>query len=543
MRSFSVQHRILTDRLFCFCSRVLERYAWIQPAAFLFVGLIFRLWNLDATFSGIHSWNEVYYVTIARNLSHFGFLSPYNFADMDGRLLGLMSGPPPFVPWLIYISSQIFGNAEWAARIPVLIFGMLSLGAAALIAKELYDTQVAHMALLFAAVMPGAVFFSRQINLDGPMTAFGLGSLWTLLVFVRKRRYRWVIASSILLSLAIFAKYTAVLFLPALAVVWIRALKGETLPKKKKLVTWLVPLSWLGVAVLPAFLWFLHGLSVTEVSSGRGPISYLARFSEWTNLRTWAGALLTVWQRTAEQVGSIFFYPLLFIIGAGLINGKIWRFIRGNLVALLLAAAWYAQVLYPASWIVNDGYIYPGLFGYAILLAYLVKLMLPRFQGIKGFAAERLIPSMLIFIGIIAFSCVMDYWHTYHSSYMRPNKTSYPDSQKPVNLVTPDEPFLSAKTVRNMNVEHKPVMADMPQTLYYAIDEYWKVPATWWWPWSMAKSRHSISPGQLAAIRGREYEFIVFAYQPLTEVVEAIMDSGYRRIAPAAWQKISGLPD
>ena len=120
-------------RLYGFFIRVLERQVWLQPAAFLLVGLTFRIWNLDAPFAGIHSWNEVYYVTIARNLDHFGFLSPFNFGDMDGRPLSFMSGPPPFVPWLIYFSSQLFGNAEWAARLPLLLFGMFSLGVGALI--------------------------------------------------------------------------------------------------------------------------------------------------------------------------------------------------------------------------------------------------------------------------------------------------------------------------------------------------------------------------------------------------------------------------
>src|SRR5512146_2021870 len=141
------------------------------------LGLCLRLMDITRPFYGYHMWNEAYYATIARNFDHFGLLNSYNYDWRGGSELSQRLGPSPLVPWLVYLASRLLGPSEAVARLPILLLGMSSLLAIYLIARELYDERIGLLSAFFAAIMPGAVFLSRQIALDSPMVAFGLASV------------------------------------------------------------------------------------------------------------------------------------------------------------------------------------------------------------------------------------------------------------------------------------------------------------------------------------------------------------------------------
>ena len=86
----------------------------------LAVGLPLRLIALGTPFTAFHSWNEAHYTMIARN---FAIAGP--FAQFD--TYGLDYTTSPVVPWLIAASMGLFGPHEWAARLPILLFGLATL--------------------------------------------------------------------------------------------------------------------------------------------------------------------------------------------------------------------------------------------------------------------------------------------------------------------------------------------------------------------------------------------------------------------------------
>ncbi|HUV67641.1 MAG TPA: glycosyltransferase family 39 protein [Sedimentisphaerales bacterium] len=453
---------------------VASRSTWMLLLPVLVLGLLFRLWDIAQPFIGNYMWNEVNYATIARNFKQFGLLAPYNYGTVGGQLLRPRFGPPPLVSWLVYFSSQVLGTAEWVARLPILVLGMLSLVVLCFIARELYGAKVGLGAAFAAAIMPGIVFFSRHVALDGPMTAFGLAAFWTLLLAERRRQLWWLLPSSMFLALAIFTKYAAVLFIPSLAWVWLKMVRHSELPGKR--ARWVLPVAYLVVAALPAAAWLTFGLLTSSIHGARSPLSgYLERAYEW-NPRAWSAALLVTWTRLSNQVGHGLWYPLLIAATLAITTGKIATIVKRHMGVILLVVPWFAQIVYPDSWYANEGYTYPALYGVAVVLALFLREALRQARRLPGFSGRNLEVSVFLLGALICASCLLDYRQVFHSWYSPAQSALL---QHPVNAVTQNDPFVSARLVRSINVSHQPILADLPTTLYYAQDEYWRGRAVW----------------------------------------------------------------
>jgi 4-amino-4-deoxy-L-arabinose transferase-like glycosyltransferase len=493
----------------------------------LALGLLFRLWDIAQPFIGYHMWNEVFYVTIARNFEHFGLLAPYNYDSIAGLPLSLRLGPSPFVPWLIYLARQAFGSAEWVARLPMLILGLLSIVAMYGITRELYGHRIALGSTFFAAIMPGIVFYSRHAALDSPMVAFGLGAVWTLLLARRTRRLVWALTSALMLGLAVLGKYTGVLFVPVLAWIWLSMMRQPIWGKKWS--KWILPVAFFVIAALPAGTWFLYGLLAASSRSDAQVSSYLLRLSE-LGARIFLSATMATWNRFADQVGGVLWYPMLILIAVVLTTKNLLAIAKRHVCLILLIVPWFLQMAYPSSWYSNDSYTFPVLYGIAIILALLLTELSRIAPRLSLFSGRSLIPSVALVGILILVSSLMDYRRVYHSWYSPVNPILL---QHPANAVTHEELFLSAKFVKNTNVEHESILADLPSTLYYAQDECWEEHAMWqWWGFEGGKEK------MIQTIRSREFAFVVYTQQPPLDVTYALVESGYRRIAPAAWRKI-----
>ncbi len=496
------------------------------------LGLCLRLVDLGRPFYGYHMWNEAYYVTIARNFDHFGFLNSYNYDWRGGAELSQRHGPSPLVPWLVYLSSRLFGPSEVAARLPMLLLGMLSLLALHGIARALYDDRLALLATFFAAIMPGVVFLSRQVALDSPMVAFGLISVWTLLAARREGRWRWALAftSAVSLGVAVLVKYTGVLFVPLLGWIWL-GLIGRA-PGRSRL-RWLLPGAYFVVAALPALAWMARGLLAP--GGGRGHVAeYLDRSGEW-ELRYWLRAANTTWVRTGQQVGQHLWYPLVLLALVAATPRRAAAFVRQHAEVLLLVVPWLALLVYPISWYQNDAYTYPALYGIAILLALAVRWAARLAQELLRPSRERALACAGLLIALAVLGCLSDYRQYFGAWYKDRDYGSNLALQLPSNLISQLDPYAPARWVRARNTSRLPILADTPATLYYAQDVYWEGKATWYW-WML--------PGELdlllRAIGSGKYGYVVFTYQPPAMVVTALGDARYASVGPGVWWKAPG---
>ena len=492
--------------------------------------LIIRLWDLNQPFIGDHAWNEVYFASIARSFFQGNFLVQYDLQ------MGMPIPSSPLVPWLVYGGFRLFGLVEWAARLPLLVFGLMALILLFLLVRTLYGYRLALAATFLASTVPGIVFFSRNVQLDGVMTTLGMGALLALVLFRRNGRYVWFGVSLVLLTLAILAKYTAVLFWPALAWAWFD--NGATWRNRRR---WLALIAYTGVALALALL--LTALSrnpslvrnTLSVASPGAPShsvvmpdsgtsvftvlrSYLLRFNEWSP-SSFQAVFLSLWPRLTRHLGSAVWYPGILLGMFALAKVQSFRTLQKYTLPILMIIPWFLQIGYPRAWLANEYYDYPALFGMCILLA---SIGLAACEYLKAWLkphSHRLRIVIALSVGLILFSNALDYRASYHSSYY------------PWPLIDQPTPFYSARQVAAMNVDHKPVLADLPFTLYYteADPSYGRYG---WWFYDEDRV--------IKAIRGRKFEYIVFTYLPTIGIMDAIYTSGYEQIAPAAWRR---LPD
>lgn len=494
------------------------------------LGLCLRLMDITRPFYGYHMWNEAYYTTIARNFDHFGFLNSYNYDWHGSSELSQRFGPSPFVPWLVYLASRLLGPSEAVARLPILLLGMSSLLAIYLIARELYDESIALLSAFFAAIMPGAVFLSRQVALDSPMVAFGLASVWTLLRARRAGRGRWalVASSALCLGIAVFIKYPGVLFAPLLGWIWLELI-GRSSGRSR--LRWLFPAGYFVVAALPALAWMARG----ALASGRGDVEeYLVRTNEW-ELRYWLRAVYSTWVRTGQQVGHLLWYPLVLLVAVTATPGRALAFARQHAAVLLLVVPWFALMVYPISWYQNDSYTYPALYGIAILLALAARRATRLAQELLRPTRERVLACGALLVALATLASLSDYRQYFGAWYKDKDYGSNWALQLPSNLITQFDPYASARLVRSQNTSHLPILADTPATLYYAQDAYWVGKAAWYW-WLL--------PGELdlllRAIASTRYGYVVFTYQPPAMVVTALGEAGYAHVGPGVWWRTPG---
>lgn len=124
---------------------------------------------------------------------------------------------PPMVGYLIKMSTSVFGNSEWAVRLPALLTG---LGCSFLVydlAKQIFKNRTA--GILSVIILNSLLIFSVGmviITPDSPLIFFWILTLY----FYHRAIYRdklmdWTLAG-FSLGLGLLSKYTMILFLPGL---------------------------------------------------------------------------------------------------------------------------------------------------------------------------------------------------------------------------------------------------------------------------------------------------------------------------------------
>ena len=490
--------------------------------------LIIRLWDLKQPFIGDYAWNEAFFAYIARSFFEGNLLVQ---CDMWGA--PVLSSP--LVPWLIYGSFRLFGLVEWAARLPLLAFGLMALIFLFLLVRTLYGYRLALVATFLASTVPGSVFFSRNVQLDGVMTTLGLGALLAMVLFRRNGRRLWFGMSLFLFALAILAKYTAVLFWPALAWAWFD--NGATWRNRQR---WLALIAYTGVALAPALLWiawsYFAARPTSEISVvveesilAPKPASYakfwstvfrfyFLRSSEWSP-SNFKSVFISLWSNLTRHLGSAVWYPGILLGVFALAKVQSMKTLRRYTLPVLMIIPWFLQIGYPQAWLANEYYDYPALFGMCILFASIGLAAFEHLTAWLNLHGHRLRIVIALSVGLILFSSTWDYRVFYHSSYY------------PWPIIDQPTPFYSARQVAALNVDHKPVLADLPFTLYYTEADPSYGIYIWWF---------KAEDLMIKAIKSRKFEYVVFTYSPTIGIMNVIHTSGYEQIAPAAWRR---LPD
>ncbi|MBE9166933.1 glycosyltransferase family 39 protein [Pleurocapsales cyanobacterium LEGE 06147] len=114
---------------------------------------------------------------------------------------------PPLLYWLIAASIYIFGNSEFAVRLPLAIAGWLGIAIAFCWTRQLWGVKASRIAVLMLSVTFGWFIFTRQLLIEVLLATLLLASnyfLWRLLSQPHSRFYFFAVYLS--LGLSVLAK-------------------------------------------------------------------------------------------------------------------------------------------------------------------------------------------------------------------------------------------------------------------------------------------------------------------------------------------------
>lgn len=220
---------------------------WLIPGLIILVGIILRFWGLDgkslwadeiATIASAmgnsidpNAWflrgqsfdpptfqPAAYYLQKAAE-SHGAF----NFAQTAEVLR--YNVHPPFFFWLMTVWIHAFGMGEFALRLPAVVFGILSIPAIFLLAREIGDEEGVNgkLALVSAGIMAASgyqIAHSQDARQYTLLILLAVTSTWLMLRLIRQKRTPYIgknapqwIAIIVLSLIGLYSQYLYGLFL------------------------------------------------------------------------------------------------------------------------------------------------------------------------------------------------------------------------------------------------------------------------------------------------------------------------------------------
>ncbi|OGW75500.1 MAG: hypothetical protein A2Z72_02780 [Omnitrophica bacterium RBG_13_46_9] len=166
----------------------------IALCAIIFLGFVLRFYHLGFPSIGYHNMQENVYMGIAHEMEKTGdyVTKRVYFYDAFGEKTGPKPSPQfPLVSYQTVLSWKFLGENLWGPRLINVIFGLGGILLIYRIAILFFtDKRLALFASLLSAIMPLAVFFSRNLQPESPALFFMLlGSLFYLRFIPSQKRY------------------------------------------------------------------------------------------------------------------------------------------------------------------------------------------------------------------------------------------------------------------------------------------------------------------------------------------------------------------
>jgi 4-amino-4-deoxy-L-arabinose transferase-like glycosyltransferase len=170
---------------------------------------------------------------------------------------------PPLIAWLIRLSTSVFGDTNLGVRFPGLLsISLMQLLLGSIVWRLLRDLRYVVAVVLMIEASLAYGLGMAKITPDVALIPCELAMLWSLIRLTQSGDHRWWLAAGLFGGLALLAKYTAVLLLPAIAAFV------------------LVP-SWRKEQLTSTYLWLGLGVAVVVFS----PVIYWNAVHDWVSFR------------------------------------------------------------------------------------------------------------------------------------------------------------------------------------------------------------------------------------------------------------------
>jgi 4-amino-4-deoxy-L-arabinose transferase-like glycosyltransferase len=170
---------------------------------------------------------------------------------------------PPLTYWLVAASMKLFGQNEWAVRLPVALAGLSGVWAAWLLARSIGGPRAGRWSVLILQTSLLYFTMSRMLTTDIFLTQF---VAWAIYFFWRSwvclknspaagRFWGWHLAGWLAITLGFLIKGPIALVIPLVAIVSLAVLRRKTFFQKRILFVGLV--AGLFLFLILAAPWFL----------------------------------------------------------------------------------------------------------------------------------------------------------------------------------------------------------------------------------------------------------------------------------------------
>lgn len=251
------------------------------------------------------------------------------------RLLALAKNDFMGLAYLVTLDlwARVFGNHEFALRLPSVFWGMLSLPLTYQVARLFMDRRWAIWALALLAFSPLDVWYAREVYIYSQATLLALVTVYGYVRWRRDGGWPYLLLFAIA---SILGFYTSYAFLPFWALFTVHFVLQAQRGERDRIVTWLVAQAAVGIAYAPWWPVFVGHVRwvVRDPSRWRG-LYVLFQVLDRLGLDMGQG-----WTGGIQGAGPLLALTLLLVVGI------VWQGRRH----LLRAYTWLAQPKVVWAW-------------------------------------------------------------------------------------------------------------------------------------------------------------------------------------------------
>ena len=206
------------------------------------IGVIVLIASINLTID-IMEVDAAQYASISMQMAHTGsYLQVY---QRENDYLD----KPPLLFWLASTSISLFGNTNFAFKLPAVLLLMLALWATYAFSKLWYDRRTAIITVLILGTTQAFHLMTNDVRTDGLLTTFIILSVLFLSRYLKEGKYIHLMAGGFFIGAAMLAKGPIGMIIPAMAIGGHLMLSGQW----KKIInpSWLLLLIPVAIVLAP----------------------------------------------------------------------------------------------------------------------------------------------------------------------------------------------------------------------------------------------------------------------------------------------------
>ena len=168
--------------------------------------LIVRLILIDQPFIDPWSWRQSDVAAIARNFFENGFHFAWPQIDWAGNEPGYVGTEFPILPFVAALFYKSVAVHEWIGRVQGVLFFVAALPFFFLLVRRIFGEIAAVWATFFYSFAPLSIVGSRSFMPDVPSLSLAIAGMYFFLRWTEEDRFRWLLSSAVLVSLALLIK-------------------------------------------------------------------------------------------------------------------------------------------------------------------------------------------------------------------------------------------------------------------------------------------------------------------------------------------------